>query len=192
MAVCVGVEVCSVFSLLRARRAARRRCAEVNKIPAVTPGCTVTPLRPPFLPPAPRPSTPSRAAVQRGGFSLFSSGVVAVRCIRSLFFVDPYVRIHPRVSFELTFRARIYIFCFSDELPVSLLPSLYFFFNSAHFLSYLMPPFCRRLLRTNHFLSFFFKVSYSTNYHGRSVKWRFWHLRMRGDSEWHFFDLISR
>lgn len=39
-------------------------------------------------PPAPGPPQP-RAAVQGGGFSLFSSGVVAVCCVRSLLFVDP-------------------------------------------------------------------------------------------------------
>lgn len=156
MAVCVGVEVCSVFSLLRARRAARRRCAEVNKIPAVTPGCAVTPLRPPFLSLPPLPllllAVP-RAAVQRGGFSLFNSGVVAVRCRRSLFFVDPCVSILSRVSFELTFLVRIYIFCFSDGLAVSLLPSLFvcsLLFNSAHLLSYLVFPLC---IATDHFIA---------------------------------------
>lgn len=42
MAVCRGRGLLRFLSAPRAKCAARRRCAEVNKIPAVTPGCAVT------------------------------------------------------------------------------------------------------------------------------------------------------
>lgn len=122
-----------------------RRAAVVQKLiksPQSRRGVQYTPSATPF--PVTHPPSlslhPVRAAVQRGGFSLFSSGVVSVRCIRSLFFVDPYVSVRafpPSSHFacESTFSV------FQTNSPCPLLPSLYFFsYNSAHFLSCLTLP----------------------------------------------------
>lgn len=85
---CLSGSRSAPFSLYsEAKCAARRCCAEVNKIPAVTPGCAVT--SPSSLSSATLSCQP-RIAVQRGGFSLFSSGVVVIRCIPiSLFSLPP-------------------------------------------------------------------------------------------------------
>lgn len=125
---CLSGSRSAPFSLYsEAKCAARRCCAEVNKIPAVTPGCAVTS-------PAPLPlvsatlSCQPRIAVQRGGFSLFSSGVVVIRCIpiSLLFAADPCVSI--RVFPSNPFAHVNLHFIFSRQTPRIIITITIFFY----------------------------------------------------------------